>query len=132
MLFRSQEQGNIYFTADAPYKAGTSFTGGGGKPIPDQPGFGAVRAIVPETGEIKWEYKIVSPPWAGVMATAGNLLFGGTPEGHFFALDARTGRRLWHFPAGGRIIANPISFLANGKQRVSIAAGDALVVFGLE
>ncbi len=128
----AQEQGNIFFSADANYKPGLSFTGGGGKPIPGEPGFGAVRAIVPETGEIKWEHRVVSPFWAGVMATAGNLLFGGTQEGHFFALDARTGKHLWNFPTGGFIIANPISYLAGGKQYIAIPAGDVLMAFGLE
>ncbi len=128
----AQEEGNIFFKAGADYKPGSNFVGGGGKPIPAEPGWGAVRAIVPETGEIKWEYKLVSPPWAGLLSTAGNVVFGGTDEGNFFALDARTGRHLWHFPAGGFIIANPISYLSSGKQQVVIAAGDVLIAFGLE
>jgi len=128
----AQEQGNLYFKADADYKAGTSFTGGGGNGIPGDPGYGAIRAIVPETGAIQWEHRLVTPPWAGVMATAGNLVFGGTEEGNFFALDARTGKHLWHFPAGGRVVANPISYLAGGKQYVAIPAGDVLMAFGLE
>ncbi len=129
----AQEQGNIYFTAEATYKAGSNFTGGGGKPIPNEPGYGAVRAIVPESGEIKWEHRLVTPPWAGVMATAGNLLFGGTNEGNFFALDARTGKHLWRFPSGGQIISNPITYLASNKQQqVAIATGDILMVFALE
>ncbi len=128
----AQEQGNIFFTAEATYKPGTGFTGGGGKPIPNDPGYGAIRAIVPQTGEIKWEHRLVSPPWAGLLSTAGNVVFGGTNEGNFFALDARTGKHLWHFPAGGNIIANPISYLSKGKQQVAIAAGDVLMVFELE
>src|SRR5262249_11368145 len=128
----AQEQGNIFFKAEAIYKPGTSFTGGGGKPIPNDPGYGAIRAIAPQTGEMKWEYRLVSPPWAGLLSTAGNVVFGGTVEGNFFALDARTGKDLWHFPTGGMIIANPISYLSNGKQHVAIAAGDALIAFALE
>ncbi|MBI3697922.1 MAG: PQQ-dependent dehydrogenase, methanol/ethanol family [Acidobacteria bacterium] len=128
----AQEQGNIYFSAEATYKPGSNFTGGGGKPIPADPGYGAVRAIVPETGAIKWEHKLVSPPWAGVLATAGGLVFGGSSEGNFFALDAKTGKNLWHFSGGGFIIANPISYLSNGKQQVAIAIGDVLIAFALE
>ena len=74
---------------------------------------------------------MLSPPWGGVMATAGNLVFGGTVEGVVFALDARTGERLWHFSGNDRVYASPISFLANGKQYVSLAVGDVLVTFGL-
>jgi len=93
--------------------------------------WGKVIAINPLTGDIQWEHKVVTPPWGGVMATAGNLVFGGTQEGVVFALDARTGERLWHFAGNERIYASPISYLANGKQYVSLAVGDILVTFGL-
>ena len=93
--------------------------------------WGKVVAIDPLSGDIKWEHKVLSPPWGGVMSTAGNLVFGGTPEGVVFALDARTGERLWYFSANDRVYASPISFLANGKQYVSLAVGDVLITFGL-
>ena len=66
------------------------------------------------------------------MSTAGNLVFGGTTEGIVFALDARTGERLWYFPGNDRVYASPITFLANGKQYVSLAVGDVLMTFGLD
>ncbi len=93
--------------------------------------WGKVIAIDPPTGTIKWEHKVVTPPWGGVMATAGNLVFGGTLEGVVFALDARTGQRLWYFSGNDRVYASPISYLANGKQYVSLAVGDVIVTFGL-
>ena len=128
----SQETGNVYYKADAEYKPGASFTGGGGKPVPGFQEHSAVRAIVPETGEIRWEHKLVNPSWAGVLSTAGNVVFSGTVEGNFFALDAATGKHLWYFPAGGMVFANPITYLSKGKQYVAIAAGDVLITFGLE
>jgi alcohol dehydrogenase (cytochrome c) len=94
--------------------------------------WGKVIAIDPPTGTIKWEHKVISPPWGGVMATAGNLVFGGTLEGVVFALDARTGQRLWHFAGNDRVYATPISFLAGGKQFVSLPVGDVLITFGLD
>ena len=93
--------------------------------------WGKVVAIDPLSGEIKWEHKVITPPWGGVMSTAGNLVFGGTQEGVVFALDARTGERLWYFAGNERVYASPISYLANGKQYVSLAVGDVLVTFGL-
>jgi alcohol dehydrogenase (cytochrome c) len=93
--------------------------------------WGKVVAIDPLTGETRWEHKVLSPPWGGLMSTAGNLVFGGTPEGVVFALDARTGERLWTFAANERVYASPISFLANGKQYISLAVGDVLLTFGL-
>ncbi len=92
--------------------------------------WGKVVAIDPLSGEIKWEHKVVSPPWGGVMSTAGGLVFGGTQEGVVFALDASTGERLWYFAGNDRVYATPISYLANGKQYVSLAVGDVLVTFG--
>jgi alcohol dehydrogenase (cytochrome c) len=93
--------------------------------------WGKVIAISPLTGEIQWEHKVLTPPWGGVLSTAGNLVFGGTQEGVVFALNARTGERLWHFAGNERVYASPISFLANGKQYVSLAVGDVLLTFGL-
>jgi len=91
-----------------------------------------VLAIDPGTGNIKWEHRVLTPPWGGVMATGGNLVFGGTLEGVIFALNATTGDRLWTFAANGPVFASPISYLANGKQMVSIPAGDLIVTFGLD
>ena len=94
--------------------------------------WGKVIAIDPATGNINWEHRVLTPPWGGVMATAGNLVFGGTLEGMVFALNATTGERLWTFSANGPVFASPISYTANGKQLVSIPAGDLIVTFGLD
>jgi alcohol dehydrogenase (cytochrome c) len=94
--------------------------------------WGKVIAVDPATGNIKWEHRVLTPPWGGVMATAGNLVFGGTLEGMVFALNATTGQRLWTFSADGPVFASPISYMANGKQLVSIPAGDLIVTFGLD
>ena len=94
--------------------------------------WGKVVAIDPATGEVRWEHRVLTPPWSGVMATAGNLVFGGTFEGNVFALDARTGQRLWRFPGNDKIYSSPISFLSNGKQHVSLPVGDVLITFALD
>jgi len=93
--------------------------------------WGKVVAINPLSGNIQWEHKVITPPWGGVMSTAGNLVFGGTQEGVVFALDARSGERLWYFLGNDRIYATPISYMANGKQYISLAVGDVLVTWGL-
>ncbi len=94
--------------------------------------WGKVIALDPATGDIKWEHRVLTPPWGGVMATGGNLVFGGTLEGMVFALNATTGDRLWTFSANGPVFASPISYTANGKQLLSIPAGDLIVTFGLD
>ncbi len=126
-----REMGSIYFKGEAEYKPGQMFTGGGERALDGDRAFGVVRALNPSDGKLKWEFKLQSPPWAGVMATAGKLVFGGSDEGNFFALDGATGKPLWQFQTGGRIKSNPISFLIDGKQHVAIAAGQAIFVFGL-
>jgi alcohol dehydrogenase (cytochrome c) len=88
--------------------------------------------MMPGSGEIKWEYKIFSAPWAGVLSTAGGLVFAGTNEGDFLALDAATGKSLWRFQTGGSVQANPMSYLSDGKQHVAIAAGNAIFAFAVE
>ena len=95
-------------------------------------GMGSVRALKPQTGEVQWEFKLKTPPWAGVMSTAGGLVFGGTTQGEFFALDSTSGKSLWNFETGGDIHSNPISYLSGGRQQIAIASGHAILVFALE
>ena len=126
-----REMGSIYFKSGVEYKPGTYYTGGSEKRL-DEESWGAVRAIDVKTGKPMWDFKLPSPPWAGVMATAGGLVFGGSNEGNFYALDAASGKPLWQFQTGGQIRSGPMSFLANGKQHVAISGGHALFVFALE
>jgi alcohol dehydrogenase (cytochrome c) len=67
-----------------------------------------------------------------LLSTAGGLVFGGSPEGWFYALEATTGKPLWRFQTGAQVVANPMSFLVDGKQHVAIPAGLALFVFALD
>ncbi|MBL8234522.1 MAG: PQQ-binding-like beta-propeller repeat protein, partial [Bryobacterales bacterium] len=82
------------------------------------------------TGKLVWEFKLQTPPWSGVLSTAGGLVFSGTNEGNIFALDARTGKPLWDFQAGGPVASNPISFHIDGRQHIAMAADRVLYVFG--
>jgi alcohol dehydrogenase (cytochrome c) len=126
-----REMGAYYYKTEAEYKPGNWFGGGGERPLSGDAAYGAIRALDVNTGAQKWEFRLKSPPWAGVLSTAGGLVFGGSNEGNFYALDGNTGKPLWDFQTGGGIVANPISFLIDGKQHVAIAAGQAVFVFGL-
>jgi len=127
-----REMGAYYYKGEAEYKPGTFFAGGGERSLAGDKASGAIRALEVETGKMKWEFRLQSPPWAGVLSTAGGVVFGGSNEGNFYALDALSGKPLWDFQTGGAIAANPISFLIDGKQHVAIAAGHSLFVFGLQ
>ena len=122
----------FYLALESPYRTGRLFLSGTYRAVLDEKGRGAVRALRPETGEKVWEFPLHSPPFAGLLSTGGGLVFGGTPEGNFFALDAATGKALWQFDTGGEIIANPISYMSYGRQYVAIAAGHAILAFAVE
>jgi PQQ-dependent dehydrogenase (methanol/ethanol family) len=63
-------------------------------------------------------------PWnGGLLSTAGNLLFQGTPSGQFSAYRADTGERLWEFTAQSGIVAAPITYQLGGVQYVAVMAG---------
>ncbi len=63
------------------YKKGAAYLGAGFtiKPVFDDH-IGSLKAIDPASGKVVWEYKNKAPLWAGVLTTAGNLVFTGTPE----------------------------------------------------
>ena len=127
----AREVGTTYYKGEPEYKPGTAYTAGGGRRMDGDVAFASVKAWEAATGKMKWEFKLLTPPLAGLLSTAGNLVFGGTEEGSFFALDAETGKPLWDFQLGAAIRANPVSFAVDGRQYVAIAAGAALFVFAL-
>ena len=127
----AREMGGVYFKGDAEYKDGTAYTGGGGESKNGDVAYGSIRALEGTTGKLRWEFKLITPPMAGVLSTAGGLVFAGAEEGNFFALDAENGKPLWDLQLGAAIRASAMSFAIDGKQQVAIAAGSSLFVFGL-
>lgn len=128
----AREQCDIFSTAPQPYEAGHAFYGSAYFPNDDaQPFWGALRAIDPATSQIRWELRHLSPSWSGVLSTAGGLVFTGDAEGNFMALDAASGKVLWHFQCGASVYASPITYAINGRQYLAIAAGSTLFAFGL-
>lgn len=97
----------------------------------EEEGYGVVRAFDPRTLEKKWEFKMNDITWAGVLSTAGDVVFSGGREGYFFALDARNGTLLWKIPLGGQVNSGPMSYAVNGRQYIAVAAGTSLFSFAL-
>lgn len=126
---------SIYRTAEEPteFHEGQTFAG----PFPGRSNTGeeysAVRALDPATGEKVWDYVQTAPSTeAGILTTASNLLFSGSRDGHFYALDARDGTVLWDIGnLGASVSAGPMSYAVNGEQFVAIQVGRALYAFGL-
>ena len=122
-----------YFIRDQEYVEGEQYTGGGGQNVlPVDNYTSAIRAIDPRTGDRRWEFKIQPRSTSGLLATAGDLIFGGTVDGYFYALDAVTGQELWNLSVGGRVHAAPITYAVDGQQYVTIAAGNVVYTFGLD
>ena len=92
----------VYLSAAPPAttKMGDRTMGGSMRPVAG--GTGALRAIDPVTGARKWEIAHPTPSWAGVLSTAGGVVFSGTNEGHIFAADATTRQGTVAVPAGRR------------------------------
>jgi alcohol dehydrogenase (cytochrome c) len=93
--------------------------------------YGVVLALDPQTLEKKWEFKLGDITWGGTMVTATDIVFSGGRDGYFLALDARTGALLWKANVGGQINAAAISYAVNGKQYISINAGNTLFAYAL-
>src|SRR5438128_3125408 len=128
----AREQSDIISTAPQRYEAGHAYYASAYFPNDEtQPFWGALRALDPATGKLKWEWKHASPTWAGVLSTAGGLVFTGDAEGNFIELEAASGKVLWHFQCGASVFASPMSFAIDGKQYVAVAAGSALFAFTL-
>jgi alcohol dehydrogenase (cytochrome c) len=92
-----------------------------------------IRAIDPITGAKKWDYPLGELPLrAGILTTASDLLFGGSPEGRFYALHARDGSLLWQAQLDSGISAAPMTFSVAGKQYVAVQSRQSLFAFALE
>jgi PQQ-dependent dehydrogenase (methanol/ethanol family) len=122
-----------YVPVKPEIRIGQNSVGGGVRRVADRVfDYGALRAIDPSTGDRKWELRYATPSLAGVMSTASGLVFAGDNEGNFMAVDARTGRPLWHYPTGASIWgAAATTFLLDGRQFVLIPSGTTLVAFAL-
>lgn len=130
----SQRTGNFYVPSNEwgmdiwnepiTYKKGAAYLGSGFTIKPNyEDHIGSLKAIDPDTGELKWEYKDEAPLWGGVMTTAGGLVFTGTPGGEFIAFDDETGEQLWSFQTGSGIVGQPITWEQDGEQYVTVISG---------
>jgi alcohol dehydrogenase (cytochrome c) len=117
----------------SPTAALGNMTLGGSAALVSEPvkSSGALRAIDPTTGETKWEIAYEDAGWAGVLATAGGVVFSADHEGTFFAADSATGKTLYSFQTGAAIYAPPTSYQLDGRQYVVMPSGTTLTAFAL-
>jgi len=104
--------GTPYVGASVAYKAGP----GGNR--------GVVTAWDPAAAKAAWTIQETFPVWSGTVVTAGDLLFYGTMEGWFKAVNAKTGDLLWQFKCGSGVIGQPIVYKGpDGHEFVAVLAG---------
>ena len=95
------------------------------KMVPGYDYIGEFVAFNPVSGERAWEYRPESgaPMTASALATAGGIVFGGTADRRFFALDADNGDLLWETRLNGDISGAPVTFEIDGRQYLAVGAG---------
>jgi lanthanide-dependent methanol dehydrogenase len=99
---------------------------------------GVLTAWDPVNRKAAWEVKEKFPVWSGTVVTAGDVVFYGTMEGWFKALDAKSGKLLWQFKTGSGIIGQPVVYGGpDGKEYVAVLSGvggwaGAVVAGGLD
>ena len=98
------------------------------QPSTDSDGkFGRVQAINIETGEMLWDFREVVPPVSAALSTAGGLLFFGTLDNRFVALDEVNGNVLWEDDLADIPASFPISYGVDGKQYIAVVIGQPSV-----
>jgi alcohol dehydrogenase (cytochrome c) len=120
-------------SAPAVNEPGKEFLGRGtGTPPPGPAAEQGIVAINTTDGSIRWKTRIAQGSLAaGVLATAGGVVFAATSEGRLIAMDAANGKPLWNYRTGQRISASPISYAVDGRQYVAISSGNFIFSFAL-
>jgi len=129
--FNVREGCDVFYSKPPAYKEGTSYWSTSVRAAASERQGGRVTAMDPLTGETKWKFPLYSSPWAGTLATSGNLVFAGDEDGYLMALQADTGKLLWRVNTGNRVVTSPITFELDGKQYVTLPSGGVVLTFAL-
>ncbi|MFN7995190.1 MAG: methanol/ethanol family PQQ-dependent dehydrogenase [Bryobacteraceae bacterium] len=109
----------------ANYIAGTPYVGANVRMYAGPGGNrGEFTAWDPANAKAAWKVKEQFPAWSGAVVTAGDVVFYGTMDGWFKALDAHDGNLLWQFKVGSGIIGQPVAYKGpDGKEYVAVLSG---------
>jgi alcohol dehydrogenase (cytochrome c) len=127
------ESCNLFFAKPKPFTPGETYYATGTKLPPDEHAQKTLLAYSVVEGKPVWRYPQVGQgnSWGGTLATAGGLVFFGDDAGSLEAVEARTGRALWHFNTGQTMHASPMTYVVDGVQYVSVSAGSDVFSFAL-
>jgi PQQ-dependent dehydrogenase (methanol/ethanol family) len=109
----------VSYTAGQPYVGATLSM----YPPPGETHMGNFIAWDNKTGKIVWSNKEQFSVWSGALATAGGVVFYGTLEGYFKAVDAKSGKELYKFKTPSGIIGNVTAYEQGGRQYVAVLSG---------
>ncbi len=131
--FLALERCNIYYAHPGAFEKGKSYYNTGTVRVPGEKGEKILLAYKVNDGTIAWRYPQIGDAnsWAGTMTTAGGLVFFGDDAGMLEAVDAGSGKPLWHFNTGQQIHASPMIYAVGGVEYVAIAAGSDIFTFAL-
>ena len=93
------------------------------EPQKQEEAMGAFAAYNPITNKVAWYNNEHFSVWGGVLATASNLVFYGTLDRWFKAVDAQSGQELWKFQVGSGVIGNVFTYGHKGKQHIGVISG---------
>jgi len=127
------ENCNLYFANPKPFAQGETYYNTGTKLPPGERAQKILLALSVPEGKLVWRYPQVGQgdSWGGTLTTAGGLVFLGDDAGALEAVEAGTGRALWHFSTGQAMRASPMSYAVDGVQYVAIAVGSDVFTFAL-
>jgi len=110
---------------ESNYVAGTPYVGAAVRYRPGPGGhLGVLTAWDPARARARWTIEERFPVWSGTLATASGLVFYGTMDGWFKAIDANDGTLLWKFKTDSGVISQPITYRGpDGKQYVAVLDG---------
>jgi len=134
VYFMALEECETYFSQPRqPFQEGRTYYSTGVKHIAGEDSQKNLIAYDLKAGLIAWKYPQVGQGHSsgGTMATAGGVVFFGDDAGSFEAVDAKSGKSLWHFNTGQNMSASPMTYAVAGKQYVAIAAGSDIFSFAL-
>jgi quinohemoprotein ethanol dehydrogenase len=117
---------NAALQGHTDYVQGKNYGGGGtSPPVIGAHKWGTLTAMNAATNKIMWQVKndYTTGEGSGFMTTAGGLAFHGNGDGNFQAYDAKTGNLLWQWQTGAGADAPPVTYMIDGVQYVTIAAG---------
>src|SRR2546427_4807206 len=131
--FLASENCDVFLLKPEEFSEGKTYYSTGARRSPGDHAQKSLLAFSLESDKPVWRYPQTGPGHSsgGVMTTASGLLFFGDDAQSVEAVDAQTGKPLWHFNTGQNIHASPMSYAVKAKQYVAIAAGSDVFSFGL-